>query len=138
MIKSSRGCCGAEELAEVKEAFDYGYFGLAYKTNEFEQEMAKYLNTDRFVITTNTGTNALHLALDTIGVKEGDEILMPSFTFVATAQAVEMCGATPVFCEVHPDTFLLDVEDVKKKITKKPRLLFRYIMLEDHVIWMHS
>ena len=123
MIKSSRGCCGAEELAEVKEAFDYGYFGLAYKTNEFEQEMAKYLNTDRFVITTNTGTNALHLALDTIGVKEGDEILMPSFTFVATAQAVEMCGATPVFCEVHPDTFLLDVEDVKKKITKKTKAI---------------
>ena len=43
MIKSSRGCCGAEELAEVKEAFEYGYFGLAYKTSEFEKEIAKFL-----------------------------------------------------------------------------------------------
>ena len=75
MIKSSRGCCGAEELAEVKEAFEYGYFGLAYKTNEFEQKMAEYLETDRFVITTSTGTNALHLAMDTIGIKPGDEVL---------------------------------------------------------------
>lgn len=123
MIKSSRGCCGEEELAQVKEAFDYGYFGLAYKTNEFEEEIAKYLNTDRFVITTSTGTNALHLAMNTIGIKPGDEVIMPSFTFVATAQAVAMCGGTPVFCEVDPETFLMDVEDVKKKITPKTKAI---------------
>lgn len=123
MIKSSRGCCGTEELAEVKEAFDYGYFGLAYKTNEFETEIAKYLNTDRFVITTNTGTNALHLALDTIGIQPGDEVIMPSFTFVATAQAVAMCGGIPIFCEVHPDTFLIDMEDVRKKITSRTKAI---------------
>lgn len=123
MIKSARGCCGTEELAEVKEAFEYGYFGLAYKTNEFEMELGKYLGTARHVITTNTGTTALHLALDTIGIKPGDEVIMPSFTFVATAQAVTMCGAKPVFCEVHPDTFLIDVEDVKKKITDKTKAI---------------
>ncbi len=123
MIKSSRGCCGAEELAEVKEAFEYGYFGLAYKTNEFEQELGNYLGTNRFVITVSTGTNALHLALDTIGIKEGDEVIMPSFTFVATAQAVVMCGGKPVFCEVNPVTFLIDVEDVKKKITNHTKAI---------------
>ncbi len=123
MIKSSRGCCGAEELAEVKEAFEYGYFGLAYKTNEFEEKIAEYLSTDRFVITTSTGTNALHLALDTIGISEGDEVIMPSFTFVATAQAVEMCGATPIFCEVDPVTFLMDINDVKKKITERTKAI---------------
>ena len=117
MIKSSRGCCGEEELAEVKEAFDYGYFGLAYKTNEFEEKIGEYLGTDRYVITTSTGTNALHLALDTIGIGPGDEVIMPSFTFVATAQAVAMCGGTPVFCEVDPDTFLMDIDDVRKKIS---------------------
>ena len=123
MIKSSRGCCGEEELAQVKEAFDYGYFGLAYKTNEFEQEIANYLKTDRFVITVNTGTNALHLALDTIGISEGDEVIMPSFTFVATAQAVVMCGGKPVFCEVNPVTCLIDIEDVKKKITDRTKAI---------------
>ncbi len=123
MIKSSRGCCGAEELAEVKEAFEYGYFGLAYKTNEFEDEMGKYLGTDKYVISTNTGTNALHLALDTIGIGPGDEVIMPSFTFVATAQAVAMCGGTPVFCEVDPVTFLIDIEDCKKKITDRTKAI---------------
>lgn len=123
MIKSSRGCCGKEELEQVREAFEYGYFGLAYKTNEFEDEIGKYLNTDRNIVCTNTGTTALHLALDSIGISEGDEVIMPSFTFVATAQAVEMCGGKIVFCEVHQDTFLMDVEDVKKKITDKTRAI---------------
>ena len=123
MIKSSRGCCGEEELAQVKEAFEYGYFGLAYKVNEFEKEMAKYLNTDRFVVATSTGTNALHLALSTIGISEGDEVILPSFTFVATAQSVIMTGGKPVFCEVDPVTFLMDVEDVKKKITEKTKAI---------------
>jgi perosamine synthetase len=123
MIKSSRGCCGEEELAQVKEAFEYGYFGLAYKTNELEQKMAEYLETDNKVITTNTGTTALHLALATLGVTDGDEVILPSFTFVATAQVITECGATPVFCEVHKDTFLMDVEDVKRKITDKTKVI---------------
>lgn len=123
MIKSSRGCCSEEELQQVKEAFDYGYFGLAYKTNEFEQEIGKYLNTDRKVVCTNTGTTALHLALDSVGVSEEDEVIMPSFTFIATAQAVEMCGGKVVFCEIHPDTFLMDIEDVKKKITDRTKAI---------------
>lgn len=123
VIKSSRGCCGSEELLEVKEAFEYGYFGLAYKTNEFEQKLAEYLETDRFVISTNTGTSALHLAMDTIGIKKGDEIIIPSMTFVATAQSVQMCGAKPVFCEINPDTFLMNIEDVKKKITSKTKAI---------------
>lgn len=121
MIKVARGCCGEEELAEVREAFAYGYFGLAYKTNELEEKIASYLQTSRRVIATNTGTTALHLALDTIGIGPGDEVLMPSFTFIATAQAVLMCGGKPVFCEIHPDTMLLDLEDVKRKITPKTK-----------------
>lgn len=123
MIKSSRGCCGAEELAEVKEAFEYGYFGLAYKTNEFEKEIGKYLNTDRYVIATNTGTSALHLALDAVGISSGDEVILPSFTFVATAQAIEMCGGKPVFCEVDPVTFLIDIKDVRRKITNRTKAI---------------
>lgn len=123
MIKSSRGCCGEEELEQVKEAFEYGYFGLAYKTDEFEKEIGKYLDTNRKVVCTNTGTTALHLALDSVGIGPGDEVIMPSFTFVATAQAVEMCGGNVVFCEVQPDTFLMDVEDAKKKITGRTKAI---------------
>ena len=123
MIKVSRGCCGEEELAQVKEAFEYGYFGLAYKVEEFEKAIADYLNTDRYVVATNTGTSALHLALTTLGIGEGDEVILPSFTFVATAQTVSETGATPVFCDVDPETFLIDIEDVRKKITSKTKVI---------------
>ncbi len=123
MIKSSRGCCGEEELAQVREAFAYGYFGLAYKTNEFEQKIAEYLKTEKKVISTNTGTTALHLALSTLGISAEDEVILPSFTFVATAQAVSATGAKPVFCEVDSDTFLMDINDVKKKITDRTKAI---------------
>ncbi len=123
MIKVSRGCCGEEELAQVKEAFEYGYFGLAYKVDEFEKAIADYIGTNRRVISTNTGTSALHLALTTLGVGKGDEVILPSFTFVATAQTVSETGATPVFCDVNPETFLIDIEDVKRKITSKTKAI---------------
>ena len=123
MIKVSRGCCGEEELAQVKEAFEYGYFGLAYKVEEFEKAIADYLTTNRNIVATNTGTSALHLALATLGIGEGDEVILPSFTFVATPQPVSETGATPVFCDVHPDTFLLDLEDVKRKITSRTKAI---------------
>ena len=123
MIKVSKGCCGEEELAQVKEAFEYGYFGLAYKVDEFEKAVAQYLKTDRRVIAVNTGTSALILALSTIGVGPGDEVILPSFTFVATAQAVILLGAKPVFCEVDKDTFLIDIDDIEKKITKNTKVI---------------
>lgn len=123
MIKVSRGCCGDEELAEVKEAFDYGYFGLAYKVEEFENSIKDYLQTDRCVVATNTGTTALHLALSVIGVKQGDEVILPSFTFVATAQAITACGATPIFCEIDKDSLLMDISDVKSKITNRTKAI---------------
>lgn len=123
MIKSSRGCCGEEELVQVKEAFDYGYFGLAYKVTEFESNLRNYLSENREVIAVNTGTSALHIALDSIGLHEGDEVIMPSFTFVATAQAVSACGAKPVFCEINPDTMLIDIDDVKRKITNRTKAI---------------
>lgn len=123
MIKVARGCLGKEELEAVKEAFDYGYFGLAYKVNEFENALKEYLGTTAEVVATNTGTSALHLALSALGIGEGDEVIVPSFTFVASVQAVEMCGATPVLCEVEQDTFLMDIEDVKRKITSKTKAI---------------
>ncbi len=123
MIKSSRGCCGAEELEQVKEAFEYGYFGLAYKVNEFEEKLKGYLCTDRKVVAVNTGTSALHIALASIGVQPGDEIIVPSFTFVATLQPISDCGGTPVFCEIDPRTFLMDMVDVERKITKKTKAI---------------
>jgi len=122
MIKVSQGCLGEEELAEVKEAFDYGYFGLAAKVLDFEEELKKYLGA-QYVVATNTGTSALHLALDALGIREGDEVIVPSLTFVSSFQAISVTGATPVPCDVYSETLLMDIDDVKRRITDRTRAI---------------
>lgn len=123
MIKVAKACVGKEELDEIKEALDYGYFGLAYKVNELEEQIANYLKTDRSVVCCANGTSALHLALESIGVGPGDEVIVPSFTFIASVQAVLMAGAKPVLCDINKDDFLIDVKDVERKITKKTKAI---------------
>ncbi|MGH2459419.1 MAG: DegT/DnrJ/EryC1/StrS family aminotransferase, partial [Chloroflexota bacterium] len=122
LIKVSRGCLGDEELAEVREAFAYGYFGHAAKVEELEAALAAYLGAEH-VVATNTGTSALHLALAALGIGEGDEVLVPSLTFVASFQAIRATGATPVPCDVQPDTLLMDLEDAAARITPRTRAL---------------
>ncbi len=122
MIKVSRGCLGEEELAEVKEAFDYGYFGLAAKVLEFEEKLKEYLGA-KYVVATNTGTSALHLALDVLGIGGGDEVITPSLTFVGSFQAVSATGATPVSCEIYPATLLMDIDDVRRRITTRTKAI---------------
>ena len=122
MIQVSKGCLGEEELTEVKEAFDYGYFGFSYKVLEFEEELKKYLGAD-YVLATNTGSSALHLALDALGIRRGDEVIVPSLTYVAAFQAISATGATPVPCDVYADTLLLDIDDARKRITSRTRAI---------------
>ena len=122
MIKVSRGCLADEELAEVKAAFDYGYFGLASKVTEFEEQLAKYLGAEH-VVAVNTGTSALHLALDALGIGSGDEVIVPSLTFVGSFQAISATGARPVACDVEPDTLLMDMEDVRKRMTARTKAI---------------
>ena len=122
MIKVSRGCLGEEELAAVKEAFKYGYFGLADKVLEFEEEFKKYLGA-KYVTATNTGTSALHLVLDALGMGGGDEVIVPSLTFVGSFQAISATGATPIPCDIYPDTLLMDINDARKRITTRTKAI---------------
>jgi dTDP-4-amino-4,6-dideoxygalactose transaminase len=122
VIKVSRGCLGDEELAGVREVFDAGYFGLGRAVTEFEAELKRYVGAEH-VVATNTGTSALHLALDALGIGNGDEVIVPSLTFVASFQAIAATGARPVPCDVTPDTLLMDVGDAERKITPRTMAL---------------
>jgi dTDP-4-amino-4,6-dideoxygalactose transaminase len=115
-IRLARGCLGEEELAEVRAVFEYGYFGLGSKVDDFERALEDYF-LGRHVVAVNSGTNALHLVLDSIDIKVGDEVIVPSLTFIATHQAISATGAKPVPCDVYPGTLLMNMEDVKRKIT---------------------
>ena len=109
MIKVSKGCLGQEELAGVASAFEYGYFGHTARVIEFENQIARYLNADH-VVAVSSGSAALHLAIDALGIGPGDEVIVPSLTFVGSFQAIRATGATPVACEIFPHTLSIDLE----------------------------
>jgi len=122
LIPVSRPSLGEEELASVKTVFDSGWLGLGAQVLEFEQAVGKFLGA-KHVVCTNTGTTALHLALDALGIGKGDEVIVPSFTFVATIQAISETGATPVFCDIQSDDLNMDIRDVRTKITLKTKVI---------------
>jgi perosamine synthetase len=120
VIPVSRPSLGEEELASVKKVFEFGWLGLGAQVFEFEQELQKFLGA-KHVVCTNTGTTALHLALETLNIGRGDEVIVPSFTFVATIQAITATGATPVFCDIHAHDLNIDTKDMKRKLSRKTK-----------------
>ena len=108
---------GARELELVTDCVTTGWISsLGKYIPQFEQEFSAYCNT-KFGVATSNGTTALHLALVTIGIGPGDEVLIPDLTFVATANAVSYTGARPVMVDVDPYTWQMDAQDMEKRIT---------------------
>lgn len=120
LIPVSRPSIGEEELAAVGEVFKSGWLGMGKWVFEFENELKKFIGAKN-VIAVNTGTTALHLALDALGITKGDEVIVPSLTFAASVQAIMACGAKPVFCDVCPDTLNVDITDIRRKITPQTK-----------------
>ena len=93
-------------------------FIQGYDVTEFERELGAYVDADH-VVTCGNGTDALQIAMMGLGFKPGDEIILPVHTYVATAEVVALLGLTPVFVDVDEDTFTLNLDHVRKKITAK-------------------
>lgn len=102
--------------AAITDVLKRGRFVLDERVDEFEDRFAEYVGSTQGV-GVNSGTDALFLALSALGVGDGDEVIVPSHTFRSTADAVMRNGATPVFVDVDPETYLIDPEDVRRKIT---------------------
>jgi perosamine synthetase len=92
------------------------------KLREFEDKFAKFVGT-KFAIGVSNATAALHLSLKSIGLKKGDEVIVPDITFAATANSVLLTGATPVLADVNNDDMNISIESIKKNITKKTRAI---------------
>ncbi|SFD80518.1 dTDP-4-amino-4,6-dideoxygalactose transaminase [Chitinophaga sp. CF118] len=111
---------------EVDEAvlncIDSAAFINGPSVNEFVSDLARYIDC-RHVIPCANGTDALQIAMMALGLQQGDEIIVPAFTYVATAEVIALLGLVPVLVDVHPGTFMLDVNDVTAKITDRTKAI---------------
>ena len=91
-------------------------------TARFETEIAALLGA-KYAVATTSGTSAIFLALKALGVGLGDEVIVPDATFIATANAVSLCGATPILVDIDPRTLTISIEALKKAITPKTKAI---------------
>ncbi len=120
-IKISEVKLTGEEIAAALEVLRSGNLRQGSQCEAFEQEFALKVGS-RYAVTCASGTASLHLAYMAF-LKPGDEVLVPSFTFMATGSTVVMSGGRPVFCDIDPDTFLIDLEDAGRRITGRTRAI---------------
>ena len=102
----------AEIDARLRQVIDGGRFILGPEVEAFERELAAYVGV-RHAVGVANGTDAITLALRAMGVGAGDEVVVPSFTFYASAEAIPPTGARPVFCDVDPETFCMTADTVR-------------------------
>lgn len=121
-IPVAKPVAGKAEQEAVAEVLKSGMLAMGPKVAAFEKDFAAYCSA-KHGIATNSGTSALHAALTCAGIRPGDEVIVPSFSFFATASSVSMCGARPVFADIEEKTFCIDPDSVLEKITKHTRAI---------------
>ena len=119
-IQISLPSTGDDEWNAVREPLTSGWLTQGPKVAEFERRFGE-LHSAKYSLATTSCTTGLHLVLAALGVGPGDEVIVPAFTWVATANVVLYCGATPVLADVNPETFNIDPADIAHRITNKTK-----------------
>lgn len=113
---------GKEEARAVYDVVKRGWISMGKKVQEFERMAEEYLGV-KHVVAFNNGTSSLHAGLLALGVSEGDEVIVPTLSYISSANVVLYCGAKPRFCESDPETFNAGAKEIKKKITPKTKAI---------------
>ena len=119
LIRLSKSCITDAEKQAVMGVLDREYLGMGAEVQLFEKALSEFF--DRPAVCVVNGTAALHLALQACGIGRGDEVLVPSLTYVASFQAISATGAKPVACDISSETLLMDLSDAEKRITSKTK-----------------
>ena len=122
-IPPARPLIGEEEISAVARVMRTGMIAQGPQVEAFEEEFARQIVPGTRAIALNSGTSALHLGLLAAGIGPGDEVIVPSFTFAATANAVAITGATPVFADIDPLTFTLSPASVSSAVSARARAI---------------
>ncbi len=122
MIKVNAPYIGEEEIEAVSQVLRDGYLAYGPKAREFEERFAEYLNV-KYVKTLSNGTVALYALLKALGIGPGDEVIVPDFSFIATASAVALTGGRPVFADIDLDTYTLSLEEIENKVSRRTKAL---------------
>jgi perosamine synthetase len=133
-IRLARPDVGDAELAAFAEVVRTGQLTMGAKVDEFEAALARAVGTAHAAVV-SSGTAALHLALLALEIGPGDEVIVPAYTFPATANAVELCGARAVLVDVDPDTFVVDPAAVAAAVTPRTRAVMAVHLFGRPVEW---
>ncbi len=121
MIKLSKSYIGIREKKAVNKVLEKSYLGMGEEVYEFEKKLKSFFKREALCVI--NGTAALQLALEAIGVKEGDEVIVPSLTYISSFQAISATGAKPIPCDINLDTFTIDINDAQKCISKYTKVI---------------
>ncbi len=133
-IRLARPDIGEEELAAVAGVLATGQLTMGPQVAAFEQAIAQAVGTAEAIVV-SSGTAALHLAMLALGIGEGDEVIVPAYTFPATANAVELTGARAVLVDVDPETFLVRAELVAEAVTSRTRAVLAVHLFGRPIDW---
>lgn len=122
IVPFHRACINSREKDLIIEALDSGWLTMGPKTIEFEERFKEYCEVD-YAVSMNSATAALHLALKAIGIKRGDEVIIPTCTFIATAEVITYFDAVPILCDVEYETHNLDAGKLKQLITSRTKAI---------------
>lgn len=114
---------GEEEIAEVVNSLRSGWLTTGPKTKLFETDFAEFIGGEVEAIAVSSATAGLHLALEAIGIKSGDEVITTPYTFTATAEVIRYLGANPVLVDINPETFNIDPEKIDAAVTARTRAI---------------
>src|SRR5690606_13274397 len=122
MIPIAKPFLTEEEAQAAYDTILTGWITQGPRVQEFEEKFAAYTGA-KYAVAVSNCTTALHLSMIVAGIGPGDEVICPSMSYIATANSIKYVGATPVFAEVNPEDYNLDVFDVEKKITERSKAI---------------
>lgn len=136
-IPYGRQSINDDDVKAVVETLKSDYLTQGPKIKEFEDKFAKYVGSE-YAVAVNNATSALHLATTALGVKPGDKVIVTPMTFAASANCVRYCGGEVTFCDINPDTYLMDINKLREILEASPKRTYKGVIVVDFAGYPHN